>query len=49
MEDKGIEKALKIRLGAERLPASFVAYDCLQTWDRVLLEGRLTYAGMKKV
>lgn len=28
----------KIELGAKRLPASFVAYDCLQVEDRVLLD-----------
>lgn len=29
---------VKIKLGAERLPASFVAYDCLQVEDRILYD-----------
>lgn len=28
----------KIELGATKLPASFIAYDCLQIGDRVLLD-----------
>lgn len=30
--------SFKIQLGAAKLPASFVAYDCLQAGDRVLLD-----------
>lgn len=33
-----LSNQVKIRLGAKRLPASFVAYDCLQTGDRVLFD-----------
>ena len=33
-----LSNQVKIRLGAERLPASFVAYDCLQAGDRVLTD-----------